>query len=106
MLDPIATPYLVLHDENSAPVALIDLITMRIRDYSAPGAPERDADSEHREIVAEFAEEYAEALESAGEYGFQNGLLYPALPWVPAFDLGIAEILNYIKSVEIIPSAG
>ena len=105
MLDPVATPYLVLHDEASAPVALIDLTTMKIRDYSVTEITEREADPEHREIVAEFSEEYLETCESAGEDGFQNGLLYPALPWVPSNNLGVAEILRYINLVEIIPSA-
>ncbi len=106
MLDPVATPYLVLHDEESAPVALIDLLTLRIRDYSQTTVTERAADPEHGEIVAEFAEEYKENLEAAGEDGFQQGLLYPALPWVTENKLGLAEILSYIHSVDVIPSAG
>ena len=105
ILDPVSTPFLVLHDESSAPVALIDLATLTIRDYSTGALITRPADPEHVELVKEFAEERAEQLEEAGETGFENGLLYPALPWVPANRMGEIEIKSYLELVEIVPSA-
>ena len=105
MLDQVATPYLVLHDESSAPVALIDLTTMAIRDYSTGSPVERSADPEHKEIVADFAEEYVELLEASGEDGFTQGLLFPALPWVPSNHLGEVEIKSYLSSLNIVPRA-
>ena len=105
ILDPVTTPYLVLHDESSAPVALIDLATMTIRDYSTGILTTRSADPEHLELVKEFAEERVAQLEAAGEGGFENGLLFPALPWVPANRMGEVEIKSYVDLVNIIPSA-
>jgi len=105
ILDPVTTPYLVLHDESSAPVALIELATMTIRDYSTGQLATRNADPEHLELVKEFAEENAQQIEDAGEGGFENGLLYPALPWVPVNRMGEDEIKSYIELVDVVPSA-
>ena len=105
ILDPVTTPYLVLHDESSAPVALIELATMTIRDYSTGQLTTRSADPEHLELVKEFAEENAQQIEDTGEGGFENGLLYPALPWVPVNRMGEDEIKSYIELVDVVPSA-
>ena len=105
ILDPVTTPYLVLHDESSAPVALIELESLKIRDYSSGSLEVRDADQEHVELVSEFAEERSEQLEDAGIGGFENGLLYPALPWVPQNRMGEEEIKSYIELVDVVPSA-
>ena len=105
ILDPVTTPFLVLHDEASAPVALIELKSLMIRDYSLGSLVIRSADSEHIELVKDFAEEHSEQMEDAGEAGFENGLLYPALPWVASNRMGEAEIKSYIELVDIVPSA-
>ena len=105
ILDPVATPFLVLHDESSAPVALIELATLKIKDYSTGSLIERPAEAEHVELVKEFAEDYRATIEDAGENGFENGLLYPALPWVPQNRMGEAEIRSYIELVDVVPSA-
>lgn len=102
MLDPIVTPYLVLHGDDGAPAALISLESLEVSDYSAPQLTKRAADPEHQELVAEFRSEYSEALEDAGENSFQAGLLFPALPWIEKTKMGINEIKEYLKLVPTI----
>lgn len=103
MLDPIVTPYLVLHGDDGAPAALISLESLEVSDYSAPQVTKRAADPEHQELVAEFRSEYSEALEDAGENSFQAGLLFPALPWIEKTKMGINEIKEYLK---LVPTVG
>lgn len=103
MLDPIVTPYLVLHGDDGAPAALISLESLEVSDYSAPQVTKRAADPEHQELVAEFRSEYLQALEDAGENSFQAGLLFPALPWIEKTKMGINEIKEYLK---LVPTVG
>ena len=101
MLDPVVTPFLVLHGEDGKPAALIDLETLEIVDYSSGVAIDRAADPEPIELVAEFREEYIEALEDAGVDSFAAGLLFPALPWIEGTRMGIDQILKYLNQVPI-----
>ena len=107
MLDPVVTPYLVLHSDAGNPVALINLDSLKVIDYTTiddnNGSPStRDADLEHIELVAEFREEYLEAIEDAGENSFQAGLLFPAIPWVEGTRIGIDQILEYLTEIPVI----
>jgi len=99
ILDPVVTPYLVLHLDDGTPIALIDLITQQIIDYSGSEITMRESDHEHQEVIAEFRDEYIEALEAAGEDAFENALLYPALPWIIGSKLGLAEIALFLYRV-------
>lgn len=99
MLDPVVTPFLVLHSDDGKPAALINLETLAILDYSTEPVSERQADPEHIELVAEFRVEYLEALEDAGEDSFAAGLLFPALPWIEGTKMGIDQILDYLNEV-------
>jgi translation elongation factor EF-G len=102
MLDPIVTPYLVLHGDDGAPAALISLDSLEVSDYSGAQVIKRAADPEHEELVAEFRSEYLEALEDAGENSFQAGLLFPALPWIEKTQMGIKEIKEYLSLIPTI----
>ncbi len=101
ILDPVVTPYLVLHRDDATPIALIDLISQQIIDYSTGQIEIRDSDLEHQEVIAEFREEYAEVLLAAGDDAFENALLYPALPWIEGSRLGLAEIALYLNRVPL-----
>ena len=70
-------------------------------DYSSGFAIDRAADPEHIELVAEFREEYIEALEDAGVDSFAAGLLFPALPWIEGTRMGIDQIIKYLNQVPI-----
>ena len=102
MLDPVVTPYLVLHGEDGRPAALINLETLLLTDYSEEIVLTRAADPEHVELVSEFREEYLEAIEDAGEESFSAGLLFPALPWVEGTHIGIDQIKEYLSLIPIL----
>ena len=101
-LDPVVTPYLVLHGDGGEPAALIDLDTLKIINYHNGERVMGESDPEHKLLVFEFRKEYLEAIEAAGEAAFENGLLYPALPYYPAIGLGIAETIEYLNRVPIL----
>ena len=99
MLDPVVSPYLVLHGDDGRPAALINLERLEITEYTDGEGRKRPADPEHIELVAEFREEYLEALEESGEDSFAAGLLFPALPWVEGTSIGIDQIKEYLDQV-------
>ena len=101
MLDPVVTPYLVLHSDEGSPAALINLETLQLIDYSTGHREERPADPEHTDLVAEFREEYLEDLAGAGEESFAAGLLYPALPWVEGTRIGLDQIVEFLGKVPV-----
>lgn len=98
ILDPVVTPFLVLHSDSGTPAALINLDTLRVIDYTSGSPIERAADPEHIELVAEFRVEYLEALEDAGEDSFSAGLLFPAIPWIEGTRIGIDQITSYLNN--------
>lgn len=96
VLDEVATPYLVLHDDSGNPAGLISLSDNKIFDYST--GEEREADSEHITLVSEFRDEYLNQLEGAGLAGFEAGIFFPAIPiLLPKLGVDIAK--NYIERV-------
>jgi len=102
MLDPVVTPYLVLHGDDGRPAALINLETLKVIDYSTDPHEIRKADPEHIELVAEFREEYLEAIEDAGEDSFAAGLLFPALAWVEGSQIGPDQVREYLNQIPIL----
>ena len=102
MLDPVVTPYLVLHGDDGRPAALINLETLKVIDYSTDPHEIRKADPEHIELVAEFREEYLEAIEDAGEDSFAAGLLFPALTWVEGSQIGPDQVREYLNQIPIL----
>jgi hypothetical protein len=58
MLDPVQTPFLVLHDDSGNPTALIDLDNLKLSDYSTGDRVECDSDPEHKVLVFEFRKEF------------------------------------------------
>jgi len=104
LLDDVATPFLVLHDDHGTPCALIDLEKLQIINYR--NNQNTAADTEHVDLVSEFRTEYLEQLEAAGENGFASGIFFPAIPVLiddPEFELGIDIVKKYLNSL---PSFG
>ena len=100
VLDDVATPVLVLHDDDGTPCALINLESMKINDYRTQQIT--DAEPEHFELVSDFREEYLEQLEAAGSDGFASGILFPAIPVLlndPEFNLGVDIVKTYLNSL-------
>jgi len=103
LLDEVATPVLVLHDDDGTPCALIDLETLKINNYRTNEIT--DADPEHIEFISEFRDEYLEQLEAAGADGFASGIFFPAIPILlndPEFNLGVDIVKKYLEKL---PSA-
>jgi len=100
LLDDVATPVLVLHDDDGNPCALIDLDTLKINNYRTGEIT--DADPEHLELVADFREEYLAQKEAAGEDGFISGIFFPAIPVLlndPEFNLGVDIVKKYLSKL-------
>ena len=96
VFDQLATPFLVLHSDAGEPIALINLETQELRDYSTTPPTMRASDVEHQDLVADFREEYLAEIENAGEGAFAAGLLFPAIPVVISNGLGIDIVKNYL----------
>lgn len=101
MLEPVVTPYLVLHAENGKAVGVINLESLEVTDYSTKTGIVRDSDPEHKELVKEFAEELKDALLEGGWEQFVQGLIIPAIPINLKNSLGLSEIKRFLN---LIPS--
>jgi len=101
MLEPVVTPYLVLHADNGEPTALINLEDQMITDYSTEKMVKIPSDSEHKELILEFKEELHNSLIEGGWEQFSAGLIIPAIPLLPKNNLGVAEIKRFL---DLIPS--
>ena len=99
MLEPVLTPYLVLHADTGEPTALINLEDQMITDYSNSKVNKITSDAEHRELVLEFKEELNTALNEGGWDQFVQGLIIPAIPLILRNKLGIAEIKHFLDLI-------
>ena len=98
---PMATPYLVLHDDDGLPIALISLADLSIIDYSTTPPTMRMSESEHQTLVTEFRDEYLELVHASGEQAFAAGLLFPAIPlWIEKA-IGVDIVQSYIKELNL-----
>ena len=100
VFDQMATPYLVLHGDDGTPAALINLEDLSIRNYLHGIAVVSESEAEHKELVAEFAAEYRELVESSGDDAFSAGLLFPAIPVNLENGIGIDVLISYLKQLK------
>ena len=99
VLSPMATPYLVLHDEMGLPIALISLSDLSIIDYSTTPPTIKACEPEHETLVQEFRDEYLELIQASGEDAFAAGLLFPAIPlWIEK-GIGVDVVNRYIQEL-------
>lgn len=100
VLSPMATPYLVLHDEMGLPIALISLSDLSIIDYSTTPPTIKACEPEHETLVQEFRDEYLELIQALGEDAFAAGLLFPAIPlWIEK-GIGVDVVNRYIQELK------
>ena len=99
VLEPVITPYLVLHDEVGEPVGLISLTDNTVRDYSANKVNIYDADAELQSLVTDFKKELEESTIEFDIDAFQAGLIVPALPLVSSRQIGVEEFQSYLTLV-------
>ncbi|MBU3734453.1 MAG: hypothetical protein FGM60_02440 [Candidatus Planktophila sp.] len=96
---PMATPFLVLHDEQGFPIALISLKDLTIIDYSSTPPSTRACEPEHETLVQEFRDEYLELIQASGDDAFAAGLLFPAIPlWIDK-GIGVDIVKSYIQQL-------
>jgi hypothetical protein len=100
VFDQMATPYLVLHGDDGSPAALISLEDLTIRNYVHGLAVITESEPEHKELVADFAEEYRELINSSGEDAFSAGILFPAIPVNLENGIGIDVLVSYLKELK------
>lgn len=96
VFDQMVTPFLVLHGDDGAPAALISLEDLTVRSYLHGLAVISGSEAEHRELVADFQQEYKDAIEDAGEDAFQAGLVFPAIPINIENKIGIDVLITYL----------
>ena len=99
VLDPVLTPYLVLHGENGEPTGIISLETLETIDYSTTPPTRSLAENDLVELVNDFRTEFFAHRDEFGEAGFADGLLFPAIPYISKFGIGRAEIISYFNSI-------
>ena len=100
VFSPMATPFLVLHDETGLPVALISLSDLTIIDYSTTPPTTGMCEPEHETLVQEFRDEYIELVQASGEDAFSAGLLFPAIPlWIEK-GIGVDIVNRYIDQIK------
>jgi hypothetical protein len=99
VFDQMVTPFLVLHGDDGAPAALISLEDLSVRNYLHGIAVLSESEPEHRELVADFQQEYKETIENAGDDAFQAGLLFPAIPINIENQIGIDVLISYLDQL-------
>lgn len=101
MLEPVLTPYLVLHSDNGEPSALINLEDQMITDYSSDKVLKFSSNIEHRELISEFKEELSSALIEGGWEQFVHGLVIPAVPLMLKNNLGVNEVKRFLDMIPV-----
>lgn len=104
VFDQLVTPYLVLHSDAGAPVALISLESQKITDFTTNPPAILQSDPEHQEIISSFRDEYLELIEASGVLAFEAGLLFPAIPLILEKNLGVEIVQSYIQKISESPS--
>lgn len=100
VFDQMVTPFLVLHGDDGAPAALISLEDLSVRSYRHGIAVLSESEPEHRELVAEFQQEYRETVADAGADAFQAGLLFPAIPVNIENQIGLDVLISYLDQLK------
>ncbi len=100
ILEPVLTPYLVLHAEDGSAAGLIDLQTLQIIDYSNGKIEIRPADTEHQELVKDFQSELLEVADQEWS-SFTNGTNCIAIPIDSKNKIGLMQIEKFL---DLIPS--
>ena len=99
VFDQMITPFLVLHDEDGMPAALIGLFDLQIIDYSTKPKTLKNSEEEHQTLVQEFRDEFLELLAASGDSAFSAGLLFPAIPlWIER-GIGVDIVNDYIQQL-------
>lgn len=97
VLEPVTTPFLVLHDEIGEPSGLISLADLTVYDYSQRPIQNYLADIELQSLVSEFKSEFDTQMQEFENDGFINGLEVPAIPIVLGKGIGVDQAKKYFE---------
>ena len=100
VLEQLATPFLVLHDDLGQPIALISLEDNLVHDYSGKELNKYSADSELVDLIQDFQQEYLELQQELGDDGFMQGIFAIAIPIGSNKPFGLAEFNSYIRTLD------
>lgn len=99
VLEQLATPFLVLHDDLGQPIGLISLEDNLVHDYSGSEVKRYSADSDLVEMIVDFQQEYLQLYSDLGEDGFSQGIFAIALPIGLEKSIGIAELNSILTAL-------
>ena len=99
VLEQLATPYLVLHDDLGVPTALISLEDNLVHDYSGKELNKFSAEIDLVDLIGDFQEEYLQIYKEMGDNGFFQGILAIAIPIGNTKPFGISELNSIIESL-------
>jgi hypothetical protein len=99
VFEKCVTPFLVLHDEDGSPCALISLNDLQITNYQSGATEVLESADEHKTLVSEFRDEYLLAIDQMGPAAFSAGLLFPAIPVDFNTGLGVNEVKSYLDQL-------
>jgi hypothetical protein len=99
VLEKMATPYLIIHNETGEAAGLVDLRKLKVRTFLASEISEEDCDESLRDLVTEFRDEYIDEFVNLGESAFSSGLYPIALPIGSNLPIGIDELNQIIDEL-------
>jgi hypothetical protein len=99
VLEKMATPYLIIHNETGEAAGLVDLRKLKVRTYLSSEISEEDCDESLRDLVTEFRDEYIDEFVNLGESAFSSGLYPIALPIGSNLPIGIDELNQIIDEL-------
>ena len=99
MMEKIATPYLVIHDESGTPIGLVDLEKAEIRNYQGKNMSLAPCDDSILDLIAEFRREYLEEFLFLGEAAFADGLFGIGIPIGSKTPFGVTELNSILAAL-------
>jgi hypothetical protein len=94
VLEPVITPYLVLHHEDGHPSGYFDLRRSLVIEYRDGQRIERDSDQELLEVVEEFQNEFNSSGFVITDFIQGNSVI--AIPYIPERNMGESEVKELI----------
>ena len=97
-LEKPITPFLVLHDDAGLPIALYDLKSEKVLNFSTGSAVEEESDQELKDLVKEFKVEFDD--EDFNEDDFTTGLRVVAIPLIPERGIGVDQSVRLLTMLQ------
>lgn len=98
-MEKIATPFLVIHDEEGSPVGLVDLEKAEVRNYQNNNLSLAPCDESLLDLISEFRKEYLEDFLLLGEGAFADGLYAIGIPLGSKNPFGATELNSILAAL-------